>query len=196
MKNRSALLVIDAQKIYTDPTSGLYCPDSRVTVTKINKLVKLFERKKLPIFFIRHMHKKNGSDLGRMFDFSGVVPKDFDFKENSAEVEYTEKLYFPKEFVEIRKNRYSSFIGTSLEAKLKKEKVNRVVITGFMTNFCCESAARDAHDRDYFVDFILDATGTPGAETMNEKQVRKAVGEFLSMGFARVSSARNFAKKF
>lgn len=185
MKEKSALLVIDVQKVYTEPNSELYCPDSRSTLLRINKLIKSWEKKRLPIYFIRHVHKSSGSDLGRMFDFAGPAGN-FNFKEGSDEVAYDERLYRPKGFVEIIKNRYSSFVGTGLEAKLKKARVTTVAITGFMTNFCCESAARDAHDRDYFVDFILDATGTPGSETMNEKQVRKIVGEFLGMGFARI----------
>jgi nicotinamidase-related amidase len=192
MKHNTALLVIDAQKIYTHPASELYCPDCRGTIARINKIVKAFETKKLPIFFIRHVHKKNGSarDLGRMFDFSGEPPEDFNFKEGTAEVEYDERLYRPKNSTEIVKNRYSSFVGTGLNAKLKKAKVDTVVITGFMTNFCCESAARDAHDLDYFVDFVVDATGTPGTQTMNEKQVRAAVADFLGLGFARIRKAK------
>ena len=195
MPHKTALLVIDAQKIYTDKASELYCPDSRGTIRRINELIEKFEKKRLPIFFIRHIHKKNGSDLGRMFDYMGEAATEFNFKEGSAEVEYDEGLYLPKKRVEIKKRRYSSFVGTGLNAKLKKLNVDTVAITGFMTNFCCESAARDAHDRDYFVDFVLDATGTPGTQAMNEKQVRKAVGDFVGLGFARISETKEFIKR-
>ena len=37
-----------------------------------------------------------------------------------------------------------------------------------MTNFCCESTARYAHDVDFHVDFISDATGTPGTDNLSE----------------------------
>jgi len=59
-----------------------------------------------------------------------------------------------------------------------------------MTNFCCESTARDALDRDFYVDFVIDATGTPGTEKFNQKQVRDIVGELLAAGFARVMTAK------
>ena len=64
-----------------------------------------------------------------------------------------------------------------------------------MTNFCCESTARDAHDRDYFVDFIIDATGTPGTDNFNERKIRKIVSELLSSGFARIKTTKEYLNK-
>jgi len=55
-----------------------------------------------------------------------------------------------------------------------------------MTNFCCESTARDAHDRDYYVDFIIDATGTPGLEKLNQEQIKLVSAQTLSAGYANV----------
>jgi nicotinamidase-related amidase len=190
------LLVVDAQKIYTNPDMKLYCKDADSTIERINKLIVRFQRQKLPVIFIRHMHKADGSDLGRMFDFSGAASADFSFKENSKESEYADSLVRPADSIEICKNRYSAFVGTDLEKWLKKFNAKRVVICGFMTNYCCESAARDAHDRDYFVDFIVDATGNPGNADMDEGQIRKIVGTFLTGGFARVLTAEEFLQKW
>jgi len=61
-----------------------------------------------------------------------------------------------------------------------------------MTNFCCESTARDAHDRDYYVDFILDATGTPGLEKLNQEQIKLTSAQTLSAGYANVLKAKKF----
>jgi acyl-coenzyme A synthetase/AMP-(fatty) acid ligase len=61
-----------------------------------------------------------------------------------------------------------------------------------MTNFCCDSTARGAHDRDLFVDFITDETGTPGTEELDEKEIRKIVGELLGAGYARVHTTRKY----
>jgi nicotinamidase-related amidase len=190
----TALLVIDVQNIYTNSESELYCQDSARTVGRINQLVDMFAVAGHPIFLVRHIHKTDGSDLGRMFDFAGEA-EDFNFKENADEVKYDSRLHRPGGVIEIRKNRYSAFIGTPLDEKLRKLKVERVVVCGFMTNFCCESAARDAHDRDYFVDFVTDATGTPGTENMDEQEVRRVVGDILSGGFACVMTTRKCLKR-
>lgn len=192
---KTALIVVDVQKIYTDPNSELHCKDAKATVDRINTIIASFERKKDPIFLIRHIHKADGSDLGRMFDFTGVPEEDFNFKEGTEEVKYDDRLIVPKRNIEIIKSRYSAFVGTALHDKLREAGIDTVVIVGFMTNFCCESTSRDAHDLDYFVDFIADATGTPGLESMNERQIRKAVGEFLEAGFARVVTTKKYLKR-
>jgi len=69
--NTSALLVIDAQKIYTTKDSEMYCKDSTGTIKRVNSLIDLYQESRMPIIFIRHIHNNDGSDLGRMFDFSG-----------------------------------------------------------------------------------------------------------------------------
>lgn len=187
----SALLVIDVQNIYTHPDYALYSEDADKTVVNINRLIKSFQNKNMPVVYIQHMHKKDGSDTGRMFDFAGPA-EDFDFKEGSDEVAFSKDLMIDANAKIIRKNRYTSFHGTDLDAYLKSNKIERVVICGFMTNFCCESAARDAHDRDYYVDFILDATGTPGVEDMDQDQTRQAVGALLSAGFVTLHSTDEY----
>src|SRR4030042_1753250 len=152
---KTALLVIDVQKVYTDSKSGFYCKQANKTVKNINRLVETFQEENAPIYLIRHIHKTDGSDLGRMFDFTGEAEKDFNFKEGSGEVEYDDGLIKPKNAVEIIKNRYSALEGTKLDSMLKKEGIKKVIICGFMTNFCCESTARSAHDKNYYVDLII-----------------------------------------
>ena len=183
---KKALLVLDAQKIYTDKESEMYCEGADATIDNINKLIDLMNDKNGLVVYIRHMHKVDGSDLGRLFDFEGEAEDDFNFKEGSVEVEYDEKLKRPANAVEVIKNRYSAFIGTDLNNILNQNGINKVIICGFMTNFCCESTARQALDSDFYVDFVLDATGTPGTEEFDQDEVKKVVAELLSSGFARV----------
>lgn len=191
---KTALLVIDAQKIYTDPKSEMFCKDAKATVKRINKLIEKFQKNNLPIIFVRHIHKADGTDIGRMFDYLGEAEEEFNFKDGTEEIKFDENLKRPSDAIEIVKNRYSAFVGTDLEKKLKKLGVESLAICGFMTNLCCESTARDAHDRDYFVDFVLDATGTPGTENIDEKKIRSIVGELLVQGFARVMSTEEYIK--
>ncbi len=190
---KSALLVIDAQCIYTDPGSPLFCKDADKTLGHINELIACFEDKSEPMFLIRHIHKTDGSDLGRMFDFAGPNAN-FCYKAGTHEVEFPERLVRPRNATEIDKVRYSSFCGTDLDRLLRSQGVERVVVCGFMTNCCCDSAARHAHDLDYFVDFIIDATGTPGTKSMNQDRARATVGEFLVNGYANVLTTEQYLK--
>jgi len=191
---KTALLVVDVQNIYTDESSGMYCKQAQKTLSNINKLVERFEHDGNPIVLVRHIHKPDGSDLGRMFDFAGPA-EDFNFKGGTKEVEFSAELRRPKNAIELVKTRYSSFIATDLDQTLKKTAVGRVVICGFMTNFCCDSTARDAHDLDYFVDFIADATGTPGTAHMNQTKIREVVAALLSEGYAEAFTTKDYLKK-
>jgi nicotinamidase-related amidase len=189
---RRALLVIDVQKVYTCRESELFCPDSAATVGRINRLISSFQTSGEPIVLIRHVHRADGSDLGRMFDFLGAWNGSFNFKEGTEEVEYDDNLLRPGGAIEMAKNRYSTFANTDLQRQLQAAGVEALVICGFMTNFCCDTSARDAHDLDYYVDFVLDATGTPGTPNMDEEAVRKAEADFMQAGFARVLSTEEF----
>ena len=187
-----ALLVIDAQRIYTEKASELFCKAAGDTVERMNALIQAAKRAGDLVVYVRHIHKADGSDLGRMFDFTGEPEADFNFKEGSPEVDYDPNLVRIPGAPEIVKNRYSAFAGTELDDVLRKHKIDTVVVCGFMTNFCCDSTARDAHDRDYFVDFIIDATGTPGTEHMGQVEIRKAVADFHAAGYSRVLRTQKY----
>jgi nicotinamidase-related amidase len=187
-----ALLVIDVQRVYTDKNCDLFCKNANETVDRINELISLFKRTGELVVYVRHIHRKDGSDLGRMFDYLGEAEEEFNFKEDSDEVAYDPRLIQVKNSLEIVKNRYSAFAGTALHEILRQREIDTVVVCGFMTNFCCDSTAREAHDRDYFVDFIIDATGTPGTDHMSQAEVRKAVGELHAAGFSRVAKTKSF----
>ena len=54
------------------------------------------------------------------------------------------------------KPRVSAFYGTSLDAVLRANQIERVLIGGVSTSWAVQSTARDAHDRDYRVCIIED----------------------------------------
>ena len=61
---------------------------------------------------------------------------------------------------EIVKHRYSAFVGTPLEAMLKRRGIRTLVITGVATNICIDSTLRDAFLRDYYVVVPADCVGS------------------------------------
>ncbi len=185
---KQALIVLDAQKIYTDKNSEFYCEEVGKTIKNINKLINEMSKMGQLIVLVRHLHKNDGSDLGRLFDYTGEAEEDFNFKEGTEEVEFDSRLIIPANARELIKNRYSAFARTNLENILKENGIQRIIICGFMTNFCCESTARDALDRDFYVNFVIDATGSPGTDNLDQSKVREVVAELLEAGFARVMS--------
>lgn len=59
----------------------------------------------------------------------------------------------------ITKNRYSAFLPSSsnIAQELRSRGIENVVITGTLTNVCCESSARDAAMQDFKTFMISDA---------------------------------------
>ncbi|WP_172806831.1 cysteine hydrolase family protein [Endozoicomonas arenosclerae] len=49
----------------------------------------------------------------------------------------------------LTKHRISPFYATELEAILRAQCINRLLITGVSTDYVIQSCAREAHDRDY-----------------------------------------------
>jgi ureidoacrylate peracid hydrolase len=180
------LLVIDVQNIYADPKSPLFIPSLTESVVNINALSHAFAKVGKPVIYVRHVHRADGRDAGRMFDF-GDVAEAVSFVEDKPESAYVPQLQLAPDALHITKHRYSCFEGTELDAILRTLGANTLVICGYMANFCCDSTARAAHDRDYFVDFVRDATGAPAlSESFRETEIIAAVTQTLAAGFARV----------
>lgn len=184
---RQALLVIDVQNIYTNSESDLFVKGNSKILSNINKLINKFREEENLIIFVKHQHKKDLSDLGRMFDFTGKS-EETQFIEGEIETDFDKRLKIKKKDIVVIKTRYDAFERTDLQKILEENGINKVVICGFMTNFCCETTARTAHGKDYYVDFVVDATGTPGTDLISPKQTIKATIATLSSGFAVIKN--------
>ena len=86
----------------------------------------------------------------------------------------------------IVKHRYDAFYNTNLELLLNNVRglgvVDTVIITGTLTNVCCESTARSAFMRDYKVVFVSDANGTfdEAAHQATLNNIRRFFGRVLT----------------
>jgi ureidoacrylate peracid hydrolase len=190
--SQTALLVIDVQNIYADPASPLFVREFDASLARINALAQGFAAAGRPVIYVRHVHRADGRDAGRMFDFAGL-PEPVGFVEGTPEADYVPGLEIVPGALHMTKHRYSCFEGTELEAILRSLDVSGVAICGYMTNFCCDSTARAAHDRDYFVDFCVDATGAPDlAEDFQQDDIKRAVSTTLAGGFARIFTAEAY----
>lgn len=83
------------------------------------------------------------------------------------------------------KSRYSAFVRTDLEERLRGEGVTSVLVTGVVMSQCVESTARDAYQRDFDVVLVEDCSA---ARTPEEHRATvRAIGE--SFGWVRRSEA-------
>jgi len=180
----SALLVIDMQRFFLDPKSPTYTCGGVAIIPTVKRLMDSFRRAGRPVIFTRHVHHPGDLDSGIMgWWWEGRCI------EGSPESEIHPDLApMPDEKV-VFKHRYSAFYNTDLETVLRCLKVEDVVVTGIMTNMCCESTARDAYYRDYRVFFPADGTGSV-SEDMHLASLLN-----LAFGFAYVTTGDVIARQ-
>lgn len=86
----------------------------------------------------------------------------------------------------ISKPRVSGFYCTILEAALRANKIERLVIAGVSTAWAVQSTAREGHDRDYQIVIVEDACAA-----QNEEQHQSSI-ELLS-GISKIVKADELA---
>jgi biuret amidohydrolase len=64
----------------------------------------------------------------------------------------------------VPKRRYSAFIGTDLVFLLNAFKADTLILTGAATNVCVHYTGADAHQYDYRVKVVEEATGGTSPE--------------------------------
>ena len=171
---RCAVLVIDMQNHFTGEGEGFA---SGVTGT-INRLAGAARKKSIPVIFTQHGHEDPEKDGGMLRTWWGDI-----IVCGTPGHAFDPSLDVREGDLIVSKKRYSAFAGTPLEALLREKGVRQVIVTGTMTNLCCETTARDAFVRDFEVFFVSDATATVDGEMQKGSLLN------LSFGFAHVVTA-------
>lgn len=181
--DKSALLVIDMQKFFLDPASPTFTCGGLAILPTLRGLITAFRGAVRPVIYTCHVHHPDRIDVGIMgWWWEGMCV------EGSEESKIHDDIApLPKEKI-IQKHRYSAFYNTDLETVLRCLHVEDLVISGIMTNMCCESTARDAYFRDYRVFFLADGTGS-----VNEEMHLASLLN-LAFGFARVTTAQEIMR--
>ncbi|MDP2367253.1 cysteine hydrolase family protein [Rhodoferax sp.] len=187
---RTALLVIDVQKEYFKANGPAYIPASKKVLPNILQAIDIARKNQILVIYIQHVNRADGSDIGRMADF-GSPDDEKSFVEGTPEVDLVAELSPVAGEVTVQKRRYSSFAGTDLESVLRTKDINTVIISGYMTSFCCETTARDAHSRDYRVLFLADANEGPdltnvAGDVVPHDAVLNSTLTALAAGFAEI----------
>jgi isochorismate hydrolase len=165
---RCALLVIDMQEFFR--------PMAAPVIEKVTTIIELCRNASLPVIFTRHGHKNMEEDGGMLaLWWDGELAL-----YGSPEWQLLKEVAAENGEQIIDKTRYSAFWNTGLHERLQAGGIQEVIITGVMTNCCCETTAREAFMRDYRVFFASDATATVNDD------LHCASLKTLAFGFAHV----------
>ena len=173
---KTALLVIDMQYNFNSVAQPI--------ADNVTSLIECFRANKGKILFTRHGHRDPKADGGMLGRWWGDL-----IRHGSEAWELIDEVHVQASDTIIDKNRYSAFFGTELDDLLKTAGVEDLIITGVLTNCCCETTARDAFMRDYRVFFVADATAAP-TEELHMASLRN-----LAYGFAYIANTKNLCQK-
>ncbi|HVB25232.1 MAG TPA: cysteine hydrolase family protein [Ktedonobacteraceae bacterium] len=180
---KPALLVIDVQNEYFAPHGQWVLPDGEKALPHIQALLAAARDAQIPIVHITHEELDPGSSIFR----AGSIAVDM---HPAIEVRPEEKL--------IKKHFPGSFTQTPLEAYLRQHNVDTVIISGFMTQMCCDTTTRQADERGLATLFASDATAardlTLNGQTVSHRIIHETTLAVMTQ-FATVLSAEDIIKK-
>lgn len=140
LPEKTALLIIDVQKGFDDSKWGQR--NNPQAEDNIAKLLSIWRQMHRPIFHIQHLSREADSPLRPNHSGSEI-------KEIAKPLE--------REPV-IQKQVNSAFIGTDLEARLRHEGCQALVIVGLTTNHCVSTTVQMAGNLGFETYVISDAT--------------------------------------
>lgn len=171
----AALLVIDIQNFFRRIVQPI--------LENIQKVIRFCRQKNIPIIFTQHGHTDPSSDVGVLGEWWGQV-----VLRGTEDWKFLPEIRIEPEDTVLAKKRYSAFYETDLENLLRSKGIRHLIISGVMTNLCCETTARDAFMRDYRVFFLIDGTAT------GKDDHHLATLKNLGFGFAYLITSEELAQ--
>ena len=178
---KRALLVIDVQNEYFTGKLPVSYPQG--SLDKILQAMDSAHAHGVPVVVVRHAAKGD----------RGV------FKAGTEQWNLHKEVAARPADLLVDKNLPSSFAGTGLEQWLRDNEIDTLTVSGYMTQMCCDSTARDGFHRGYRVEFLSDATGTLtiGNDTgkVADKDLHNAVLVTQASMFSKVMDTADWIKK-
>lgn len=145
---KSALLVTDMIFDFVDPEGKLYVPGIETIVPRTAEIVAEARRKGVPVIYVNDAHEPDDEEFGRWGEHA---------VKGTTGTEVIKELAPEDGDYVLEKKRYSAFYGTGLEKLLEELGVERIVITGTVTNICVMVTTVEALMRGYRVTVPADA---------------------------------------
>jgi ureidoacrylate peracid hydrolase len=165
--HHAALVLVDVQNDYCHDQGLKAQQGSDVSkfqnaVTVIDNLVQQARKAGVPIVFLKNLNSDEHTSEAQLHRPGGAARSAVTRKDTWGADIY--RLVPEPGDVVIEKYRYSGFIHTELNEILQKLQRKSIVLTGFATNVCVESTARDGFMLDYHVALVKDGCAGYSAE--------------------------------
>lgn len=177
---RSALVVVDMQNYFVAEGFPLEVPMARQIVGNINRLARVLRAAGGAVVWVQT------TSAGALEHWANHHNRMLTPERSKTRLEQLDEaskgfaLYRTLEpspaDLRIKKNKYSAFIqgSSDLDARLRSRGIESLLITGTVTNVCCESTARDAMMLDYRVVMVAD-----GNASLTDEEHAATLNNFL-----------------
>ncbi len=172
---KRALAVIDVQNEYFSGKLPVSYPAG--SLDKILAAMDAANQENIPVIIVQH---------------TSPQPNAATFRKGSPEWELLSEITQRPHQLHLEKALPGSFTGTELEEWLRRHQIDTLVISGYMTQMCCDTTARQAMHRGFGVEFLSDATGTlaikNAAGSVTDEELHRAILVTQAMRFSKVLS--------
>ncbi len=189
---KTAVLVIDMQKDFTQPDGRFYYPETTGVMMKTfpDKINQMREAGALVVIvYTAHPkeEKEINPELTRMFRDG----KKASLVEGTKGAQLDERIPY-KEEQDLLWRKYvpSAFFGTGLDQVLREKGIENVLVCGVKTNVCCRATATDAYSHRFRTYMISDMLGT------NTAQINDFHLEEMTKYFAKAITSEEVLQRF
>ena len=174
---RTAHLVVDMQNVFVSDSGAAAVPGAPAIIPAINQINLQVRRAGGTVVFLQNTWGAEAlATWSNYFDFFWTPAKREELVASmAAEADghkLSAELVVEPEDIIVHKTRFSAFVpgSSDLDAMLRARGIDTLIITGVLTDVCCESTARDAAMMNYRVLFVADATATYDVESQLSSQ--------------------------
>lgn len=176
---KRALLVIDVQNEYFTGLLPVCYPEN--TLANVLCVIEAAKKSDLPIVVVQH---------------TLTTPDAKAFIRETKGWELLDEIKNITYDHYVEKNFPSAFVGTDLEEWLHTNDIDTLVISGYMTQFCCDTTARYAYHMGFNVEFLSDATATLAFENnagkVSAQELHQAILVVQAARFSTVMSTKEW----
>jgi nicotinamidase-related amidase len=155
--NSTALIVIDMQNDFCDPSAQLFVAGAPAIVNNVAYLMDRFRGFGMPVVVVLRRHRCSGIDVDvTRLDRFNADP----FLIDSPGADLVDGLAISESDIVVVKHRWSAFFATDLDLVLRRSGIRTVVLTGVQTPNCIRATANDATSLDYRCIVVSDGTAS------------------------------------
>jgi nicotinamidase-related amidase len=187
MTGGMAVLVVDMQNDFVRPGAPVEVPAAQTVIPAIQRISAAARACGVPVIYTQHLLEE-GFDVSPLETEYNPILQRVGMRRGTLGAEIVDELRPEGTDLIVEKHRYDAFFNTRLDSLLSTVRglraIDTLVITGTLTEVCCESTARSAFMRDYRVLFVSDATGalSPEAQRATEHAIDTFFGRVVDSG--------------